>query len=91
MAEVGKHTPGTFSWIELSSTDQNAAKAFYTSLFGWEFQDFPVGPDEVYTMFALKGRVCAAVFTQRADENEMGIPSHWNLYTAVENADHETR
>jgi predicted enzyme related to lactoylglutathione lyase len=87
MAEVDKHKPGAFSWIELSSTDQNAAKTFYTSLFGWEFQDFPMGPDDVYTMFALKSRVCAAIFTQRADENAMGIPSHWNLYIGVENAD----
>jgi hypothetical protein len=87
MAEVDKHKPGAFSWIELSSTDQNAAKNFYTSLFGWEFRDFPMGPDEIYTMFALKSRVCAAVFTQRADENAMGIPSHWNLYIGVESAD----
>jgi len=87
MAEVDKHKPGAFCRIELSSTDQNAAKAFYPSLFGWWVQDFPMGPDEIYTMFALKGRVCAAVFTQRADENAMGIPSHWNLYIQVENAD----
>jgi uncharacterized protein len=91
MPEVDKHKPGAFCWIELSSTDQNAAKTFYTSLFGWESQDFPIGPDDVYTMFALKSRVCAAVFQQREDENAMGIPSHWNLYIGVESADDAAR
>jgi predicted enzyme related to lactoylglutathione lyase len=87
MPEIDKHKPGAFSWIELSTTDQNGAKAFYTSLFGWAFEDSPMGPGDVYTMFNLKGRVPAAAYTQRADENAMGVPSHWNLYINVESAD----
>lgn len=47
MAETDKHKPGAFSWVELTTTDQNAAKAFYTSLFGWTLQEFPMGPDDV--------------------------------------------
>src|SRR5262245_1732891 len=35
MTNVDKHPPGSFCWIELATTDQNAAKGFYTSLFGW--------------------------------------------------------
>ncbi len=87
MAEIEKHKPGGFSWIELATTDQKAAKAFYTSLFGWTFEDSPMGPDDFYTMFSLKGRECAAVYTMRKDEQAMGLPSHWNLYIQVESAD----
>ena len=87
MAEIDKHKPGAFAWIELSTTDQNAAKTFYTSLFGWTLQDFPMGPDDAYTMFFLKDRVAAAAYTMRGDEQAMHIPSHWNLYINVENAD----
>jgi len=87
MAQTDNHKPGAFSWIELSTTDQSAAKTFYISLFGWTFTDFPMGPDDLYTMFALNGRTCAAVYTMRKDEQDMHIPPHWNLYITVESAD----
>ena len=42
MGERTQHTPGTFSWTDLNTTDQESAKAFYTALFGWEIEDMPV-------------------------------------------------
>lgn len=87
MPHIDKHAPGAFAWIELSTTDQNAAKTFYTSLLGWSFEDSPMGPDEVYTMFQLEGRNAGAAYTQRPDEAAMGIPPHWNLYFSVASAD----
>jgi predicted enzyme related to lactoylglutathione lyase len=35
MANVDEHWPGGFCWIELATSDQDAAKSFYSSLFGW--------------------------------------------------------
>jgi predicted enzyme related to lactoylglutathione lyase len=46
MPHIEKHKPGSFSWIELATTDQNAAKKFYPSLFGWQLNDVPIGPSE---------------------------------------------
>lgn len=43
MTEMTEYTPGTFSWTDLTTTDQEAAKAFYGELFGWEAEDNPVG------------------------------------------------
>ena len=37
MANIEKHAPGNFSWIELATTDQTAAKDFYAKIFGWSF------------------------------------------------------
>jgi len=34
MGERSEHAPGTFSWADLSTTDTDGAKAFYTTLFG---------------------------------------------------------
>jgi uncharacterized protein len=85
MAHIDKHAPGDFCWIELATSDQNAAKKFYTSLFGWEPNDMPMGPDSFYTIFRLQGKDCAAGYTMGAQEQ--GVPPHWNLYIAVENAD----
>jgi predicted enzyme related to lactoylglutathione lyase len=46
VAEFTSHTPGTFSWPELSTTDQKGAVAFYRALFGWDLNDQPMGPGE---------------------------------------------
>jgi uncharacterized protein len=87
MPSIDKHGPGAFSWIELSTTDQNAAKTFYTSLFGWTFDDAPMGPGEVYTMFQLNGRTAAAAYNMSAPEKAQHVPPHWNLYIEVGSAD----
>ena len=87
MANIDSHAPGTFCWIELNTTDQAAAKRFYSSLFGWMPRDTPMGPDEFYTMFELDGRAAAAGFTMRAEQRAQGVPPHWGIYIEVENAD----
>lgn len=86
MTEVTSHPPGAFCWIELGTTDQNAAKEFYGKLFGWNFIDLPMGPSGVYTTFKLKGRDVGAAYT--IDPKEMpGVPPHWMLYIATADAD----
>lgn len=85
MAQIDRHTPGTFCWVELGTTDQDAAKRFYGSLFGWSFVDYPMGPAGSYTMFRLDGRDVAAAYKMGVKEE--GVPPHWNLYVCVEDAD----
>jgi len=87
MPHVDKHAPGDFCWIELATTDQNAAKQFYGSLFGWIANDMPMGPDSFYTIFRLDGRDSSAGYTLTPQETGQNAPPHWNLYIAVENAD----
>jgi predicted enzyme related to lactoylglutathione lyase len=87
MAIIDKHPAGSFCWIELHTTDQPAAKNFYNALFGWEAQDMPMGPNDVYTIFKLQGRDAAAGCTLRPDERWQGVPPHWLIYITVENAD----
>jgi len=85
--EVSKHTPGTFCWVELGTTDQNAAKKFYSELFGWGINDVPMGPDSFYTMFQLNGKDVGAAYQLMQDQIAQGIPPHWLSYVAVESAD----
>lgn len=87
MTNIEKHAPGAFCWIELATADQSAAKDFYAKIFGWSSQDFPTGPNEVYTIFQVEGRDAAAGCTLRPEQRAHGVPPHWNLYVAVENAD----
>jgi predicted enzyme related to lactoylglutathione lyase len=46
-----------------------------------------MGPDAVYTMFQIDGRNAAACFTLQSRERAQGIPPHWQLYVAVNDAD----
>lgn len=87
MANIDKNPPGSFSWIELATTDQNAAKSFYTSLFGWVVTDNPMGPGEFYSIFKIDGRDAAAGYTMRKEQRDAGVPPHWGVYIAVDNAD----
>ena len=87
MPKVEKHSPGSFSWIELATTDQNGAKSFYTSLFGWDVIDNPIGPEEVYSIFQVDGANVGAAYTLRPDQRSQGVPPHWLLYIATANAD----
>jgi predicted enzyme related to lactoylglutathione lyase len=87
MAERTSYTPGTFSWTDLSTTDQDAAKAFYSELFGWEANDLPVGDDAVYSMMQIDGKNVAAISGQPEQQREAGAPPTWNSYVTVESAD----
>lgn len=87
MANIDKHPAGSFCWFELATTDQAAAKKFYTSLFGWAVEDSPMGPDDFYSMFKLSGRDTGAAYTMRKEQRAQGVPPHWMVYIAAASAD----
>jgi hypothetical protein len=91
MPTLDKHPAGSFVWIELATSDQSAAKNFYTSLFGWTVNDMPMGPGEFYSIFQLQGRDVAASYTLRPDQTAQGVPPNWLLYVSVDNADASTK
>lgn len=76
-----------FCWVELATSDQAAAKKFYTSLFGWTADDSPMGPDAFYTMFRLAGKDIGGGYTLMPDQVAMHVPPNWLVYVAVESAD----
>ncbi len=47
--------------VEIPSADNDAQKAFYGSLLGWQATDIPMGPDFTYTMFDLGNNMGAAL------------------------------
>jgi predicted enzyme related to lactoylglutathione lyase len=91
MAELTSHAPGTFSWPELATTDQKAGVAFYRALFGWDVNEQPIGPTEVYSMFQMRGKPVGAASSLRPEERQGGVPPHWNSYVTVANVDDTTK
>ena len=91
MTPTTKNKPGSFCWMELATTNQDAAKKFYTDLFGWSVNDSPMGPGEFYSMFKLDGADAAAAYTLRQDQQAQGVPPHWMIYILTENVDESAR
>ena len=83
MGERTSYEPGTFSWAELATSDADAAKAFYSSVFGWDYDDSPIGDGQVYSMASRDGKPVAALFA--SDQ-----PPHWNCYVTVSSVDEST-
>ena len=87
MGERTNYTPGTFSWTDLSTTDQAAAKRFYGELFGWQANDMPAGEGVVYSMMSIDGNYVAAIAPQPEQQRQAGAPPIWNSYITVDSAD----
>jgi uncharacterized protein len=85
--EVSEHAAGTFSWTDLGTTDQNLAKEFYESLFGWDHEDQPLPDGWAYTMFRRDGKTVAGAYTLEEAHVSQGVPPHWNCHVAVENVE----
>jgi predicted enzyme related to lactoylglutathione lyase len=84
MGERTRYAPGTFSWTDLTTPDQPAAKDFYAGLFGWTLQDMPAGEGAVYTMAFLDSRPVAAISAQPEQQRAAGTPPLWNSYVSVD-------
>ena len=59
-----EHAPGTPSWVDLQTSDPAGAKAFYSALFGWDYDDQDVGHDPagnpaVYSLALKNGKTVA--------------------------------
>jgi predicted enzyme related to lactoylglutathione lyase len=81
------HRPGTFGWIDLSTSDVAAAKAFYSGLLGWEMTDVPTDMGVDYTMCTKDGRQVAGLGPQPPELAAAGVPSMWNAYVIVDSVD----
>jgi predicted enzyme related to lactoylglutathione lyase len=84
MADRNEYTPGTPNWVDLQTSDQNAAKQFYAALFGWGYNDLPMPEGPVYSMATMRDRNVAAIAPLPPQQ---GIPPHWNSYVAVADVD----
>ena len=81
------YAQGTPNWVDLQTTDQGAAKAFYSGLFGWTYDDQPMPQGPVYSMAMLGGHPVAAIAAQSPELAAAGAPPMWNTYLATDSVD----
>jgi uncharacterized protein len=78
------HLQGLPVWHEIITTDAEGARRFYTALFGWQEQPWPMGQAGVYLMFAVGERPICGVDDQSAAAGE---PARWVTYFSVADVD----
>src|SRR5258707_14920822 len=81
------YAQGTPNWVDLQTTDQAAAKAFYAGVFGWSYDDQPMDGDAVYSIAKIGDESVAAIAPQSPELVAAGAPSMWNTYLAVDSVD----
>lgn len=83
MPIVVKHPAGSFCWVELSTSDVAATRAFYTGMFGWSVREVPLQDGYVYSIFQKNERDVAAMYQAMPDSP----PPNWMSYVNVESVD----
>ena len=78
---------GTFSWCELITTDVEAAKAFYSQLFGWTMEPVTHEADEgmQYNLVKVDGTEIGGIMAVPA--HAPGMPPCWGAYVTVDDVD----
>ncbi|HWF54579.1 MAG TPA: VOC family protein [Solirubrobacteraceae bacterium] len=85
MLQRDGYIPGVPCWVDTSQPDPDAAVAFYSGLFGWEFEDMmPPGAPGKYFIARLGGGDVAAVSSPPQDGPATAM---WNTYIWVQSAD----
>ncbi len=87
MQVVKKYPDGVFCWVDLSTTDPEAAKAFYTGLFGWEVDDRPIDGGGTYSMLQLEGKNVTALSAMQPEMQAQGVPAFWSSYVKHDDVD----
>jgi uncharacterized protein len=77
---------GHFIWYELTTTDAEAAKAFYTSVVGWGTRDASM-PGAAYTLFTVADAAAGGLIGLSADARKMGAQPRWTGYVGVDDVD----
>lgn len=76
---------GSLTWNECMTRDYEASKAFYRSVFGYQFDE--IGDDTfTYATIRVGGRVVAGIGELTA-AMPAEVPSHWMTYFATDDVD----
>jgi predicted enzyme related to lactoylglutathione lyase len=74
---------GAPCWIDLFTTDPDKSRSFYSELMGWKAEE----PNEAFGGYFNFSKDGVLVAGGMRNDGEGGVPDHWNVYLAVEDAE----
>lgn len=87
MPNRDRHPAGTPAWVEMAARDGEAAREFYSGLFGWTWEQAP-GPEGGMRYFygMLDGRKAAGLYQIVPEMGDM-MPVSWTTYLFTDSAE----
>ena len=85
-SEVGNE-PNTYSWNELLDRDIEAAKEFYSKVFGWSYDAMDMGPMGTYNVIAGGENGGLGGLMAMPPNMPPMVPNHWAVYFMVSDLD----
>lgn len=82
MTAMSRYEHGVPSWVDLGTSDQKGALAFYQGLFGWDAEDMGEQSGH-YTIVSVDGKQVAAISPAQQDDG----PPYWTTYVNVDDAE----
>jgi predicted enzyme related to lactoylglutathione lyase len=79
---------GAFCWADLMTRDREAARKFYTGLFGWKPTPGKDKPESGYWHIENGDQMIGGIPPEEA--MRPGMPPHWSIYYQVANCDATT-
>lgn len=76
--------------MDLAASDAEAAKAFYSQLFGWTSCEQTANGGR-FVRLQLSGRDVGSLYQLKREHLESGVPSHWTPYVRVDSVDESAR
>ncbi len=86
MSAITPEDHGRFVWYDLMTTDQEAAKQFYTNVCHWTTALWEES-GEPYTMWRAADTEIGGLMDLPEEVRAMGAPPHWTAYVAVTDVD----
>ncbi len=85
MPLLEKYQHGVPCWIDLATTDLEAAKEFYSGLFGWSYIDEQMGEMGIgaYSMAMVDDIATATIYELGPDQLRPVAKPAWNVYVVV--------
>ncbi len=89
MSERNSYSDGEFAWVNLLTTDIDAAARFYGDLIGWEFEPAPGPPEETggFGFFTYEGKQVAG----GGSIQQEGQPPAWSSHIKTSDIDAATQ
>jgi predicted enzyme related to lactoylglutathione lyase len=78
------YSAGTPCWVDLSTTDLEAAARFYGAVLGWKVREQPSG---AYSFFERDGDVVAGLAQLSPEQAAAGMPPAWSMYVKADDPD----
>src|SRR5438477_2067141 len=81
-----QHAAGMFCWTQLGTPHTDAAKKFYSGLFGWTTEDTTIS-GQVFTLLKKRDKDIGGLYALQPQERSQNTGPNWSSFIACENTD----